>query len=367
MRKIFIVDYIGTHCGMDYYLDAFKKVISCLENTEVRILSNFPEKTTSDVFFINQYQGPIWRKAFSLARNLMRLKKYVMKHPEDVFIYLSYGNAIDLFFMNIVAKAPGHVIDIHEAIAQNVDGNESLLRKFAYIYSKKIKTIISHSARTDNYLRQFGFSGKRFNVPHFKYAIQKEYDINSVARDIQEAFSADKKNILFFGNLNESKGVDILMQSINLLDDETASRLNFIIAGKDFDGAINRTEIKCKDRVSLFPRHISDDELRFMYANADFVTLPYRKTSQSGILEMAFHFRKPVIVSQLPYFEKTLKEFPSFGLIFGNDEKALAAAFQKIAASDTTEYFTERDYSKFENRKEISDFISDFSHWLERN
>lgn len=120
---------------------------------------------------------------------------------------------------------------------------------------------------------------------------------------------------MFFGNLNESKGVDILLQAFNLLSDENANKFNLIIAGKDFDGAIDRVKIKDNRSVRIFKRHISDDELRFFYNQVDFLCLPYRKTSQSGILEMAFYFKKPIIASDIPYFQQTLTTFPSFGIL----------------------------------------------------
>ena len=55
----------------------------------------------------------------------------------------------------------------------------------------------------------------------------------------------------------------------------------------------------------------------YLYEHTDYVALPYRKTSQSGILEMAFYFRKPILASDVPYFRRMLTEFPSFGILSG--------------------------------------------------
>jgi glycosyltransferase involved in cell wall biosynthesis len=41
---------------------------------------------------------------------------------------------------------------------------------------------------------------------------------------------------LFFGNVNESKGIDILLKAFNILPASVAEKSNIIIAGKDFDG-----------------------------------------------------------------------------------------------------------------------------------
>ena len=46
-----------------------------------------------------------------------------------------------------------------------------------------------------------------------------------------------------------------------------------------------------------------------MIDNADFIALPYREISQSGVLLLALFFRKPLLISDLPSFRETLKGF----------------------------------------------------------
>lgn len=363
MKRIYLVDYLGIHCGMDYYLEAFKRVLEDLPDVSVKILSNYSDDDNPP-FFKNQYKGRIWNKAISLIINSWRLHYFVKNHEDDVFIFLTYGNAIDRGFLSAVTISDNHVIDIHEAIAQNVDNNKSLKSKLAHIYRGDIRTVISHSGRTDNYLKEFGFKGKTFSVPHFRYVFPKGYDPEKISDDIKQSIDKSRSNVLFFGNLNYSKGVDILLKAINELDEESASKLNFIIAGKDFDGAVNSVAIKSGRDVCIFPRHINDDELRYLYENTDFIILPYRKTSQSGILEMAFYFQKPVILSKLPYFEKMLEEFPSFGILAGTSDKDFAEALRKLPQKDVGVFFQEGDYKRFTNRKEINQFKKDFQDWL---
>lgn len=365
MINIYIVDYIGVHCGMHYYLDAFKKVLFSIPNTDIRILSNFSDIGNKKAFFINQYKGTKINKGFSLLLNLLKLYRFINKNRNAIYIYLTYGNSIDLLFMKIIAKAPHHLIDIHEAIAQDIDSNVVLKAKFKKLYKYRIKSVISHSKRTDDFLSEYGYKQKRLSVPHFRYIFPKEYNIASIPNEIQKATDSRKINLLFFGNLNKSKGIDILIEAINQLDDNTADSINIIIAGKDFDGAIDRVALKPNRHVKVFRRHISDDELRFLYHSVDYLLLPYRKTSQSGILEMAFYFKRPIIASNVPYFRKILCEFPSFGVLAGNTSKSYAIALTNIINQyDQNHFFTEKDYARYENRTEIQTFITDFTKWI---
>lgn len=367
METIYLIDYLGIHCGMHFYLEAFKRILdNVIGINNVRILSNYSDSSENKAFFLNQYKGNNIQKGLSLCYNVIKLKGFIKHHPDDIYVYLSYGNSIDLLFLRIVSKAKKHVIDIHEAIAQNLDSKFVLKQKFAEIYKNKIDSIISHSSRTDNFLDEYRFNGTRLYVPHFKYVFPKDYNLNSIPNEIVNSISKDKINLLFFGNLNESKGVDILIDAVNKLSDKDAEKINVIIAGKDFDGTVDRVKVLDGRHVHIFKRHISDDELRFLYQNVDYLALPYRKTSQSGILEMAFYFKKPIIATDVPYFRTTLEEFPSFGILSGNDSPGYSKTLSKIISThNSVTYFLDSDYARYENRKEIQLFLNDFKSWME--
>lgn len=360
---VYLVDYIGVHCGMHYYLGAFKKVLESIPDTQVGIVSNYSDNDQPPNL-LNHYRGSRLNKGLRLVRNLCRLSRFVKKHKKDKFIYLTYGNNLDLLFLKIICKAKHHCIDIHEAVAQNVDSNAGLKSKLSNLYRNKIKNVIYHSQRTDDFLREYGYKGVKYFVPHFKYIFHKDYEESNISEDIKEALSHDKINILFFGNITNEKGIDILLESINILSDEDASKINVIVAGKDFDGAYKRVKLKPNRNVHFFLRHISDEELRFLYSNVDFLSLPYRKTSQSGILEMAFYFKRPIIATDVPYFNKMLSEFPSFGKLSGSSSQEYALTLHETIKDKSPNYFNEDDYSRYENRKEIEIFKNEFVKWI---
>ncbi len=365
IMNIYIVDYLGVHSGMHYYHEAFKKNLANIPEATVSILSNYPGVPNGIPFFVNQYQGTKIRKIMGLLRNLMRLLRFARSHRADCFIYLTYGNGIDLPFMQIIAKAPNHVIDIHEAIAQNIDSNRRLLSQFRRLYATRIRAVIVHSQRTDDFLDQYGYKGLRFHVPHFKYCFQKRYYRSLLSPEILGARDEKRLNVLFFGNLSYDKGIDLLIETVNSLSEATCKKLNIIVAGKDFDGAVQRHAMVHPEIFHLFLRHIEDDELVWLYEHTDYVILPYRKTSQSGILEMAFYFRKPILASDIPYFRKMLTEFPSFGLLMGNGTTAYATTLEEIAEQHGAKaYFSDADYNRYTHRREIHDFVAEFAEWI---
>lgn len=363
--KIYLVDYIGVHCGMHYYSDAFSRVLSAIPGLDVSVLSNYAGENDNKPFFLHQYKGNKLRKICCLLWNYLMLFSFVLRNRKSCFIYLTYGNSIDLPFMYIVSLARKNIIDIHEAIAQNVDDNIGLKRRFRKIYSERITTVIVHSQRTNDLLDEYGYGGVRLFVPHFKYCFPKKYDIRRVGADIVSSVAEDKINILFFGNITYDKGVDILMSAVNMLEPELRSKANIIIAGKDFDGTVYRVQPSDKAAFRIILRHIGDDELVYLYEHTDYVALPYRKTSQSGILEMAFYFRKPILASNVPYFWRMLTEFPSFGILSGKDVPAYTATLASVIGHHpSAAYFTAEDYFRYTNRSEVDAFKEQFATWL---
>lgn len=105
------------------------------------------------------------------------------------------------------------------------------------------------------------------------------------------------------------KGVDIVIEVFKHIIN---ANYELVIAGKNVEN-INFQSIR-SENIKVFDRHINDDELIFLYSNTDYILLPYRKSSQSGIFAMAAYFHKPMILSDIPYFSEMLTEFPSFGL-----------------------------------------------------
>ena len=362
--NIYIVDYLGIHCGMHYYLQSFKSLLKSGGNNNVELLSNFPDDNKK-VFFRNQYFGTSINKIRALIINYLTLLKFVKKHKKDCFIFLSYGNIIEIPFICTLTTLKKHLIDVHEVIAQHKDQNKIHLSLFRTLYKNKIKSIILHSERSRSFVNSFGYRGKVFTVPHVSYTIQKDINKDSLSEEIINAFREKKTNILFFGNVNFNKGVDILIDAVNRLDEVDKNKLHVVIAGKNFDDSIYAVKPSDPSLFTLLIRHIEDNELIYLYEHADFIAMPYRKTSQSGVLEMAFYFKKPVIASSIPYFKQVLLNYPSFGIIGeGTISETDYSNIIKQALNTNYEYFSENDYSRYMNRSEFKSFIEEFNDWV---
>lgn len=366
MRKIYIFDYIGTHCGMHYYNAVFKELLSEIPDNDVEILSNYTDTAQYKPFLRNFYVRNKIAGVIILLYDFIKLLCKRIAEPRATFIILSYGNPIDVGFILFACAVARHtVVDIHEAVAQDAEHKRWLVALYGFLYARCVKSVIIHSERTRSFMQRFGFKGRTMYVPHFKYALKTDYDTANIAADVRNAIAKDKTNVLFFGNLTYNKGVDILLNAYLALPDTAKQRLNIIVAGRDIDGTVGKVNVSGEENVHLILRHISDDELVMLYASTDFIALPYRQTSQSGILEMAFYFRKPIIASRIEYFEYMLSRFSSFGMLSGNTVEEYARTLALLPDTDRRAFYRADEYDLYCNRKEMAEFVIEFKKYLD--
>ena len=119
---------------------------------------------------------------------------------------------------------------------------------------------------------------------------------------IKLSLPENAKIILFFGFIRKYKGLDILLEAMN--DQRIRqSGIKLLVAGefyedrKDFDGLITKLDIS--SQLILRTDFIADSEVLYYLSAADFVIQPYRNATQSGVTPLAYHFEKPMLVTNV--------------------------------------------------------------------
>ena len=112
----------------------------------------------------------------------------------------------------------------------------------------------------------------------------------------------DSKVFLFFGLIREYKGLDTLLNAINELELNLLNKSDFLIVGENYENIDKYKNILNEERkshVKWITEYIPNNKINLYFSASDYVVLPYKKASQSGIIPMAYHFKKPVIVSEI--------------------------------------------------------------------
>lgn len=191
-------------------------------------------------------------------------------------------------------------------IADNVIPHEKRMgdQSFTKYFLKSCDAFITMSEKVMNDLQQFQKSKPAQLVSHPLYDNFGDIISKQEARNylgIQE----NQNIILFFGFIRRYKGLDILLDAIGYLKKNKPGSLNFklLVAGefyeyeKPFQDQINQLEIA--DNLILRTDFIPDSEVKYYLCAADAVIQPYRNATQSGVTPLAYHFEKPMVVTNV--------------------------------------------------------------------
>lgn len=169
--------------------------------------------------------------------------------------------------------------------------------------------------------------------------------------------------ILFFGFIREYKGLDILLEAVNLIK----NRINFtlIIAGEFYsneDKYINLTKkLNLEEKVKFFSDFIPTNEVKYYFSACDVVVLPYKSATQSGIVQIANNFDKPMISTNVGGLPEVIEDGKTGYLVDKENPEKLAEAILKYFNENKNEQFVKniKERSKKFSWQEFANGIMD--------
>lgn len=140
--------------------------------------------------------------------------------------------------------------------------------------------------------------------------------------------------VLFFGFIRDYKGLDLLLEAFA---DKRLRDFNvkLVVAGefygdpKPYYDTIDRLGIR--DHVKLFTDFIPDSEVGRYFGAADIVAQPYKTATQSGVTQVAFHYEKPMLVTNVGGLPEIVPD-GKIGYVVEPDPTAIAEALVRFYA-----------------------------------
>lgn len=114
-----------------------------------------------------------------------------------------------------------------------------------------------------------------------------------------------KKCIGFFGRIEPYKGLDLL---VTAFENSSVNGIKLLIAGS---GTIDNDllqKINNNRNIQLINRYIEDSEFEGLLESVDFVVLPYKRASQSGVIPMCFAAGKTVVATNVGALSEQVPE-----------------------------------------------------------
>ena len=152
----------------------------------------------------------------------------------------------------------------------------------------------------------------------------------------------ETKYILFFGFIREYKGLDLLIKAFA---DERFRKLpvklliagEFYIDGKQYLELID--QLGLKNDIVLRTEFIENSEIVYYFCASDIVAQPYKDATQSGVTQIAYHFEKPMLTTNVGGLSEMVPD-GKVGYVVAPDVNEISEALLRFFNEDKEQEFS---------------------------
>jgi glycosyltransferase involved in cell wall biosynthesis len=180
--------------------------------------------------------------------------------------------------------------------------------------------------------------------PHPTYAAFATQATPSSAEARRRLGLEGRRVLLFFGFVRAYKGLDVLLDAVRRLPPEDGYHL--VVVGEFYDDPSRYAQalgaLRGEGRVTLVDRYVPNEDVGLYFVAADLVMVPYLSATQSGVIQIAYGFGKPVVATTVGGIPEVVEEGGTGYLVPPGDPAAMAGAVRR--------YFDEADRERFRAR-----------------
>lgn len=235
--------------------------------------------------------------------NWLKVGKQIAKERPDMLIVRFwlpfFGPSIGTILKLVQKNKHTKII----SVLDNVIPHEHRVgdKPFTQYFLKQIHAGITMSRSVLNDLKALGVHVPAQYTPHPMYDNYHEgIERNKALQHL--GLDPSKKYVLFFGFIRKYKGLDLLLKAFGekaLYD----SDIELIIAGEYYEDNKPYKDIieehQLKNKIHLFDAFIPNADVHYYFSACDIVAQPYRSATQSGISQIAYYYRKPMLVTNV--------------------------------------------------------------------
>lgn len=288
------------------------------QSINIHILPNYPVFRRHKAMLIGYLRK---------IRNNSSMKRYageiISKKYDVLFVVIHTENEIQLCRYFKDADIP-FVVAFHEVLKNHLNNREL---KPVINHALELNTdIIVHSERTKKDILEHCINKTTENRIHvIPFGAFESY----TSYTIQETNDFPKDYFLYLGRITPYKGIKHLYEAF--ANDERLKDFYVVVAGKGNDEIL--TKIENHPQFTLLNKYVSNQDLVNLMAHCRAVICPYLSASQSGLVQTATVFHKPVIATKVGAFSEIITEGYNGFLAEPGDSKSLADAIMRFTTS----------------------------------
>ncbi|MEM9921400.1 MAG: glycosyltransferase [Bacteroidota bacterium] len=217
---------------------------------------------------------------------------------------------------------------VHNMIPHESRPGDALFTRY---FVKPVDAFLALSASVLKDIDTFDTQKPRSLSPHPLYDNFGQPLERSVALQ-QLGFDESHQYLLFFGLIRDYKGLDLLLEAF--ADERLRKeKIKLIIAGEYYSNKDKYSQLIQKHqlapRIIEVDKFIPDAEVALYFSACDLLVQPYKTATQSGVTQIAYHFDKPMIVTDVGGLGKMCPD-EVVGYTVAPEPKAIAEAILRF-------------------------------------
>lgn len=283
-----------------------------------------------DLFDINLEKFVIIKYNSLSLRDIKNFKvsldfaNWVKRNNYDIVHY--YGSSLTWVQQAIFLRKIKRIYTVHDYIPHTGEiqtkGNGYQYKFYMKVITRNPKNhfVLLSKKMLEEFSHYYNVDPERCDYIHFG----PFYSYLKFAGDVE----TQQNTILFFGRISAYKGIEYLLEAIELIKKEY-SNLKVIIAGSgkfyfDINKYLN------DPTYEFYNKYIDNNLLATLLQRCSFVVCPYTDATQSGVVMTAYAFNKPVIATDVGSFREQIMDGITGLLCEPRNTKSLADKIQEL-------------------------------------
>ena len=162
---------------------------------------------------------------------------------------------------------------------------------------------------------------------------------------IKEKFGIDlgnEKVILFFGYIRKYKGLPYLINAMKEIN--AKMKVKLMIVGEFYEDEKPTHDLidslGLKNDIFVISDYIPNEEVKYFFCASDVLVLPYIDATQSGIIQIAYYYDKPVIATDVGGLGEVVIDGKTGFVVEPRSSKSIADAIIEYYDKDLEKEFS---------------------------
>src|SRR5579862_2055754 len=288
-----------------------------------------------------------WR-LIKAGEHLVDMRQFVLRmrklRPDVIHFQWLPVPLLDGIYLSDLSKVAPLVLTIH-----NARPHGSLMQRLFQDFRRTailrhFQAIVVHSQFTKRQIVEMKWApADRIHViPHGVLNYYLSFGESSPA----EPPSTSNQTVMFFGNIEAYKGLDVLIRAFALLPADLQARTQLLVAGSPNTdiAALKKLarDFGIETRIVWKLGYMREEEVPELFRSASIVALPYRAIDQSGVLMTAVAFGKAIVASRTGGFPEVIQDGVNGILVSPGNAQELAGALQNLLMNPTRRFAMEQ-------------------------